>query len=68
MWRFLTNAPFLGFRDGAAVLVAGQEMISLHRGDPPLAGSSSLRAVCIVRMAQSSLTSGKDWGLGLISL
>lgn len=50
------------------MLVASQEAISLHWGDPPLAGSVGLRAVCIVRMAQSSLTSGKDWGPGLISL
>lgn len=50
------------------MLVASQEAISFHRGDPPLAGSFGLKAVCIVRMAQSSLTSGKDWGPGLISL
>lgn len=53
---------------GAALLTASQEAISLHWGDPPLAGSPGLRAVCVVRMAQSSSTSGKDWGPGLISL
>lgn len=68
--RFLVAAPLFGFRNGEAMQepIASQEAISLHWGDPPLAGSLGLRAVCVVRMAQSSRTSGKDWGPGLISL
>jgi len=46
------------------VLVASQKATSLHWGDPPLAGSSGLRAVCTVRMAQSSLYFREGLGPG----